>query len=536
MPRPKPAPHASHPPHPRRSSGGAYVRAVELLDAAARLEYLPAFAPLARCFSEGRGAIESEAVALQWLREGAKRKDAACLLLLGELYRDGKLIEARPGPPICPSSSLHSIPPMPGHPPNTERTPPDPTHTLPTPYPQMDPDYAKAYEYFRRAADAGSLTAVCRMADLFLHGQGLPLDKAQAERCGRMDGRISAGVSTDTQRTRSGHGRTGSGPNVNADGAFLPVRRLYRAVAEAGNAEAQNKLAVLILADGERIRAEPADGAFAVEMLRRAMAKRDPLALAAMTPLEQGENEAPEEAEAAAEAANNFAICLEEGVAVERDYTAARGLFQVAVAQGSVAATNNLAAMLVRRKQFVEAARHFRDAAAKGHSGALAGLALLLEARPNSSAPPLAPAPRSHPHTTRPLTHNQPNNYSQLFPPQLSPAAPQNNRSTARAVPRTPRPRSSSTNRPSRPGSARRAARSSASRRRAAPRSAARRASRVLTSCSRGSARRAGPRGCARGPGGARAARGPGGGSSRICGRSGGGTGSGLGGKGSSWI
>lgn len=94
----------------RRRHNDVHIRAVELLDAAARQEYVPAFVLLARCFKEGKGTLESEATALQWLREGAKRKDAACLLMLGELYRDGKLIEARPSPPRIPSPPHTSMP------------------------------------------------------------------------------------------------------------------------------------------------------------------------------------------------------------------------------------------------------------------------------------------------------------------------------------------------------------------------------------------------------------------------------------------
>lgn len=200
----------------------------------------------------------------------------------------------------------------------------------------MDADYLKAYEYFRRAADAGSLTAVCRMADLFREGLGLPRDDAQAE-------------------------------------------KLYRAVAEAGNAEGMNKLALMLLTDGALMRADPEAGPFAMDLFRRAMARRDPALLGFGTGMSAGEAGAPEESAAALDAANNYSLCLEEGIACERDYAAAQACFQIAAAQGHVAATANLAALLVRRKHFVEASRHFRDAAALGHAEALAGLAMLLE-------------------------------------------------------------------------------------------------------------------------------------------------------------
>ena len=146
----------------RGRDNGEYVRGYLLYFQAARDGFAGAFVPLANCLRAGKGCIPNDTEALRWLREGAlskavralfshipthflswpfspgaKRFDPPCLFELGKLHLDGGMCDLEASP-------------------------------------------TTAFDYFRRAANVGSVPAVSAMASLFEKGCGVARDVAQA--------------------------------------------------------------------------------------------------------------------------------------------------------------------------------------------------------------------------------------------------------------------------------------------------------------------------------------------------------------------
>jgi len=202
-----------------------------------------------------------------------------------------------------------------------------------------------AVDHYRRAHEGGYAMATTALGILYMHGDGVERDYAQARVLLEQATDQGNGLAMANLGVMHEHGRAGAEDT-------LAAYRLYRRSAEAGNLLGMTNLAV---AYEEGIGAAP-DIDEAARLFRRAA---------------EGGN---------IRAMTRLGLLLENGRGVERDYAAASQLYRKAAALGDTYALNNLAVLYANGRGVPrndeEANRLFQEAADAGNSLSMRNLAL----------------------------------------------------------------------------------------------------------------------------------------------------------------
>jgi len=184
-------------------------------------------------------------------------------------------------------------------------------------------DLSKAVEFYGKAAQGGVNNARAKYGFMLLHGIGTRQNKVEGETWLRRAALAGDGEAAAVVADIYANGESELPPN------FSEAAQWYRLAAEAGNKEAARALAVMHLTGAGL----PRDADEAAKWFRKAAEAGDALAAADLAELIRGGRTNPRFTEAApvhdwfekaaeagdAVAAYNFAVCLAEGVNLEKD-------------------------------------------------------------------------------------------------------------------------------------------------------------------------------------------------------------------------
>ena len=270
------------------------------------------------CYDHGQGVEKNQAEAAKWYRKAAEQGDADAQCNLGICYDTGQ---------------------------------------------GVGKDYPEAVKWFRKAADQGNAHAQYSLGVCYAKRQGVEKDYPEAVKWWR---KAAEHGNADAQSSLGGCYYRGQG--IEKD--YAAAAKWYRKAAEQGDADAQCNLGVCY-DHGQGVEQDQAE---AVKWFRKAAEHGD------------------------ADAQSGLGGCYYRGQGVEGDFQQADKWYRKAAEQGSLEAQCGLGTMYYLRalvsdgaakgtshppatdttKDYLEAAKWFRQAAEKGHPGAQAGLGGIL--------------------------------------------------------------------------------------------------------------------------------------------------------------
>jgi TPR repeat protein len=207
-------------------------------------------------------------------------------------------------------------------------------------------DYAKAREWYEKAADKGEAVAMTGLGELYANGQGVAQDYAKArEWYEQAADRGQAPAMTNLGLLYE------NGQGVAQD--YVKAREWYENAADKGEAIAMTNLG-LLYADGHGVAQNYAK---AREWYEKAADKGE------------------------ASAMNNLGTLYENGMGVAQDYAKAREWYEKAADKGDAVAMNNLGALYADghgvAQDYAKAREWYEKAADKGEASAMTNLGLL---------------------------------------------------------------------------------------------------------------------------------------------------------------
>jgi TPR repeat protein/energy-coupling factor transporter ATP-binding protein EcfA2 len=245
-------------------------------------------------------------------------------------------------------------------------------------------DYAKAREWYEKAADKGAANAMNSLALLYNNGRGVAQDYVKAR-----DWYEKAAEKGDVDAIYNLGWLYDNGFGVAQD--YVTARGWFEKAAEKGSADAMNNLGVLY-ANSQGV---AQDYAKAREWYEKAADKGDTTAMTNLAGLyDNGQGTAQDYVKARelyekaakkgdADAIYNLGLLYGNGFGVAQDYVKARGWFEKAADKGSADAMNNLGALYDNgfgvAQDYVKAREWFEKAADKADTTAMTNLGLLYE-------------------------------------------------------------------------------------------------------------------------------------------------------------